>query len=114
MAEAEFRTHDQTKRVEMFPGVSRRTLAVGDRLTLVRIELAEGAVVPEHSHLHEQSGTLISGRMLLRIGAEEREISDGASYLIPGDMPHYVRALAPCVLVEVFSPPREDFKAADA
>jgi len=114
MADAEFRTYDQTKRVEMFPGVVRHTLAVGDRITLVRIDLDEGAVVPEHSHMHEQSGTLISGCMLLRIGTEERELGEGASYLIPGDAPHYVKALAPCVLVEVFSPAREDFKAADA
>ncbi len=113
MAEARFRTHAETNAVEMFPGVVRYFLASGDRQTLVRITLAEGAVVPEHSHMHEQAGTVVSGRMVLRIGQDEREIEAGTSYLIPGDVPHYVRALEPTVLVEVFAPVREDFVAAE-
>lgn len=109
MAETRFRGFDETHPVEMFPGVVRRTLVSGDRQTLVRIDLAHDAQVPEHTHPHEQAGTVVTGRILLRVGDESRELDEGASYLIPGDAPHFVHALAPTTLVEVFAPVREEF-----
>lgn len=109
MAEARFRALDATNPIEMFPGVVRRTLVSGDRQTLVRIDLAHDAEVPEHTHPHEQAGTVVTGRIHLRVGAEEQDLDEGASYLIPSDVPHFVRALAPTTLVEVFAPVREEF-----
>jgi len=67
--------------------------------------------VPEHRHPHEQAGTVITGRILLRVGGESQEPGEGASYLIPGDAPHFVQALAPTPLVEVFAPVREEFSS---
>lgn len=109
MADARFRDLGDTRPIEMFPGVVRRTLVSGDRQTLVRIDLAHDAEVPEHTHPHEQAGTVITGRILLRIGDEVQELDEGASYLIPGDAPHFVHALQPTTLVEVFAPVREEF-----
>ena len=109
MADPRFRDFGDTKPVEMFPGVVRRTLVSGDRQTLVRIDLALHSEVPEHAHPREQAGTVVMGRILLRIGQDEHELDEGASYLIPGDAPHFVRALAPTTLVEVFAPVREEF-----
>lgn len=109
MADARFRALETTNPIEMFPGVVRRTLVSGDRQTLVRIDLALDAEVPEHTHPHEQAGTVVAGRIHLRIGTQEQDLDEGASYLIPGDLPHFVRALAPTTLVEVFAPVREEF-----
>ena len=109
MSEARTRTYGDLKPVEMFPGVVRRTLVSGDRLTLVEIRLAPGAEVPEHTHPHEQAGHVASGRVHFRIGAQESELGPGDSYLIPGDLPHFVRALDSATLIEVFSPVREEF-----
>jgi quercetin dioxygenase-like cupin family protein len=99
--------------VEMFPGVTRRTLVSGDNATLVEIRLAAGAEVPEHTHPHEQAGYLATGRIAIRFGSagdeEPREIGEGASYLIPGGVPHFVRALEAATLVEVFAPVRAEF-----
>jgi quercetin dioxygenase-like cupin family protein len=111
MAEPRFRGLDETNPIEMFPGVVRRTLVSGDRQTLVRIDLTHDAEVPEHTHPHEQAGTVILGRILLRIGDEVQELDEGASYLIPSDAPHFVHALQPTTLVEVFAPAREEFAA---
>ena len=109
MADPRFRPHADTNPIEMFPGVVRRTLVSGDNQTLMRVELAAGAEVPEHTHPHEQAGTVVSGSILLRIHAEERELTEGASYLIPGEAPHFVRALTDSTLVEVFAPVREEY-----
>lgn len=108
-AQIRIRPFEDTNPIEMVPGVHRRTLVSGDRQTLVRFELAEGGAVPEHTHPHEQAGTVITGRMRFRIGDQEAEVAPGGSYLIPGNVPHSAVALEPSVLVEVFAPVREEF-----
>ena len=50
--------------VEMLPGVVRRTLTEGERMMLIEVTLQQGAVVPLHTHPHEQIGYLASGRLL--------------------------------------------------
>jgi|SRR5690606_10531352 len=109
MAEIRVRPFDETNPIEMLPGVTRRTLVSGDGHTLVRFELAEGGEVPEHTHPHEQAGTVIVGRVRFRIGDREAEVSPGDSYLIPGNVPHAAVALEASVLVEVFAPVREEY-----
>ncbi len=97
------------KPVDAFPGVVRKLLGSGEKLTLVTIEVEKDNVVPEHVHPHEQAGTVISGRISIRLGDQTSVLDEGAAYLIPGGLPHEVTALAPTALIEVFSPVREDF-----
>jgi quercetin dioxygenase-like cupin family protein len=100
-----------TTPVEMLPGVVRRTLTAGERTMLIEVTLAQGAVVPSHSHPHEQIGYLASGRLLFEVGDERRELFPGDSWLVPSDVPHRVTALEASVAIDVFSPPREDYRA---
>lgn len=109
MAQPRTREYADTNPIEMFPGVVRRTLVSGDRLTLVQITLSPGAEVPAHTHPHEQAGTVADGRIHLEVDGATAELGPGASYLIPGDAPHFVRALDAATLIEVFSPVREEF-----
>ncbi len=109
MPEPRTRPYADTRPVDMFPGVVRRTLVSGANLTLVEVTLSPGAEVPEHTHVHEQAGTVDAGRVHMRIGDVETELGPGDSYLIPGDASHYVRAIDAVRLVEVFSPVREEF-----
>ena len=111
MSAPRWRLLNETNAVAAFPGVTRRTLVSGDHLTLVRIELEQGATVPQHVHPHEQAGTVISGRIRLSMprGSGPRDLGPGASYLIPGDLPHEVTALTDAVVAEVFSPVRREF-----
>jgi len=95
--------------VEMLPGVVRRTLTAGERTMLIEVTLAQGAVVPSHSHPHEQIGYLASGRLLFEVGDERRELAPGDSWLVPSDVPHQVTALEASVAIDVFSPPREEY-----
>jgi quercetin dioxygenase-like cupin family protein len=102
--------YDSASPVEMFPGVVRRTLTDGDSLMLIEVTVEEGAVVPLHTHPHEQTGYLISGRFLFELGDEKREIGPGDCWLVPSNVPHQVTALERCLLVDIFSPPREDYR----
>ena len=96
--------------VEMLPGVVRRTMSEGERMMLVEVTLDNGAEVPLHTHPHEQVGYLASGRLLFEIGDEKRELSAGDSWLVPSNVPHQVTALETSVAIDIFSPPREEYR----
>jgi quercetin dioxygenase-like cupin family protein len=96
--------------VEMVPGVTRRTLSTSERMMLIDVVLEKGAVVPSHSHPHEQIGYLASGRVLFELGDERRELGPGDSWLVPPNVPHQVTALEPSLAIDVFSPPREEYR----
>ncbi len=102
--------HNSVTPVEMFPGVVRRTITYGERLMLVEVAIDEGAVVPMHTHPHEQTGYLISGRFLFELGHEQRELGPGDCWLVPSNVPHQVTALETSLCVDIFSPPREEYR----
>lgn len=103
------RRRDVIRSIDAFPGVVRRTLHSGDHITLVEITIASGHEVPEHVHPHEQAGNVREGRVRFTIGGVVSELEAGDAYLIPGGIVHHVVAIAPAILIEAFSPPREDF-----
>ncbi len=104
-----FRTNAEATPIEMFPGVTRRTLNSGDHTTLIEVVLTRAAVVPAHTHPHEQIGYVSSGRVRFVIAGEAIELAAGDSYLVPGGASHEVTALEPSVCVDVFSPVREEY-----
>lgn len=104
-----FRANAEATAVEMLPGVVRRTLTSGDRTTLIEVSLDEGAVVPAHTHPHEQIGYVVRGRVIFHIGGEKRELRAGDSYLVPGGASHDVTALEASVCIDIFSPVREEY-----
>lgn len=93
----------------LFPGVEIRTTA-GAQLMLSVVHFKPGAIVPEHSHPHEQMGMLLSGRLEFTIDGVTRLLDPGDQWRIPGGMPHTVRALDdPAVALDIFHPVREDY-----
>ncbi len=96
--------------VEMLPGVVRRTLGLTDRLMLLEIRLQAGATVPRHAHPHDQVGYVISGEVIFTIGDQNIRCGPGDGYAIPGGVEHAAHATVDAVLVEVFHPPREEYR----
>jgi quercetin dioxygenase-like cupin family protein len=82
-----------------------------EQMMMVLNATLPGHSVPTHSHPHEQIGMVYSGRAILRIGDEEREVGAGDLYCIPANVPHSDTALgdAPFVMLDIFYPVREDF-----
>jgi quercetin dioxygenase-like cupin family protein len=93
----------------MFPGVVRRTLTSGDRMTLVEVSLAKGVTMPIHRHEHEQVGYVASGRLRFEIGGETQDLREGDSYLVLSNVPHKASALEDSVAIYIFSPPRTEY-----
>ena len=97
--------------IEPVPGCRLRT-PHGRHLMLSYLEMDAGAEVPLHSHPHEQGGVLLEGTLELTIGDETRRVAAGSLFLIPPDVPHRAVAIdGPAVVLDVFSPIREDYAA---
>jgi quercetin dioxygenase-like cupin family protein len=90
-------------------GVVLKTLVYGERTSLCEFRIEKGTVLPSHRHPHEQTGYLVSGRMNLTVGDEEFEVEPGDGWCIPGETEHSAEAFENVVLVEVFSPVREEY-----
>ena len=92
------------------PGVTAR-IASGERLMFSLVTLEPGAVVPVHTHPHEQMGMMVSGTMEFTVAGETRVLSGNGMYLVPGGVPHAAKA-GPhgAVALDAFSPPREEYR----
>ena len=66
--------------------------------------------MPLRSHPHEQGGILIRGQLELTIGDETRLCEAGSMFIIPPHIPHRAVAVGgPAVVLDCFSPVREDY-----
>jgi len=107
----EWSERDALPFVEPMPGVTMRLL-VGERTMAAWVGLAPGAVVPEHRHPHEQIGFVIEGTIHLTIDGETRALAPGATYTIPPHVSHGATTDPEgCLVLDIFSPPREDYLA---
>ena len=95
-------------------GIEQKTLVHGDQTLMVEFRLQKGAVLPRHSHPHEQTGYLVKGRLRLTIGPDVHEVLPGDSWCIPGNVLHSAEIIEESAAVEVFSPVREDYLPASA
>jgi len=104
-----FQEHSAHGYAEAMPGIQIKTLVHGDKTLMTEFLLKAGSTLPQHTHPHEQTGYLVTGRIRLSIGEEVVEAGPGDSWCIPGDMAHSAEILEDSVAVEVFSPVREDY-----
>jgi quercetin dioxygenase-like cupin family protein len=90
-------------------GIRLKTLVYGEKTLLCEFRIERGKVLPSHSHPHEQTGYLVSGRMRFIIGDERFDVEPGDSWCIRGDVEHAAETFEDSVVVEVFSPVREEY-----
>lgn len=94
---------------EALEGIRLKTLTFGEKTLMCEFRLKKGSVLPRHDHPHEQTGYLVSGKLNLIVGDERFEAEPGDSWCIPGNVAHSAEPLLDSVVVEVFSPVREDY-----
>jgi quercetin dioxygenase-like cupin family protein len=94
---------------DLLEGVKLKNLVHGKRTHLTRVKLKKGAIVPEHQHPEEQTGYLISGRLRFFSGDKDTIVSVGDCWTFAGGEMHGAEALEDTVVVECFSPLREDY-----
>ena len=95
---------------QLVPGTTAG-LAWGEKIMLSLVEIGPGSVVPMHTHPHEQAGIVVEGEFDFIIGGEKRRVKPGDMYIIPGGVQHSAIGLErKAVVLDVFSPPREDYQ----
>ena len=94
----------------IFPGVDIYTTYC-QHMMLSLVEMEPHAVVEEHCHPHEQMGFMLEGEADFTIGGQPMRVAAGQMWRIPGGVMHKVVAGdRPVRALDVFHPPREDYK----
>lgn len=107
-----FHQYKDATSVQMAPGLIRRTLISGETLMICRFDLEGGVEIPGHSHPHYQAGYVVSGLIRVTVDGQSSTLGPGDSYCAPSGILHSAIALEKTVVVDTFSPPREDYRTA--
>jgi quercetin dioxygenase-like cupin family protein len=113
MSEATHHRWDEIPREQVSPLLARKLLT-GERVMLAQVYLQKGCIVPRHQHVHEQLSYVVEGALKFWVGegeGEERIVGSQEVLQLPSNVWHAAEALADTVVLDVFSPPREDWLA---
>jgi quercetin dioxygenase-like cupin family protein len=86
-----------------------RRYVMGDRVTVARFELAGGGIVPRHAHENEQVTCVLSGALRFAFDGQEIVARAGDVVQIPSWVEHEVQVIEDAVVIDVFSPVRQDW-----
>lgn len=91
------------------PGIQRQVYGYDDRVMLVKVKFEKDAVGELHQHPHTQVSYVESGVFELTIGEEKQLLKTGDGFYVPPNTLHGSVCLESGILIDVFSPHREDF-----
>ncbi|HVF97821.1 MAG TPA: cupin domain-containing protein [Flavisolibacter sp.] len=91
------------------PGMKRKIMAFDERLMVVKVEFEQGGIGTLHSHHHTQITHVESGIFEVEISGEKKVLTAGDVFYVPPHAVHGALCLEAGVLIDVFSPMREDF-----
>ena len=94
---------------ELMPGFNGRFIH-SDGMTVAHWEIDAGSELPNHTHAQEMIINLLEGEFELTVDGETRVLSAGAVVVIPSDVPHAGKALTDCRILDVWHPPRDDYR----
>jgi quercetin dioxygenase-like cupin family protein len=94
---------------QIMPGFVGRFIH-SERMTFALWEFTEGAVLPLHSHPHEQVIHVLDGRLSITVGGVEHRLGPGEVLVVPADAPHEGVMLTDARVLDVFAPVREDYR----
>ncbi|WBO85464.1 cupin domain-containing protein [Hymenobacter yonginensis] len=90
-------------------GVRRKVLTYDPQLMLVRVEFAAGSIGAPHRHVHTQMTHVVSGVFEATVGGRMQVLRAGDTFHAPSEVVHGVVCVEAGVLLDAFSPMREDF-----
>ncbi len=91
------------------PGIQRQIMGLDGKIMMVKVRFEAGAVGQLHEHHHSQVTYVESGEFEMTIGDEKKTLKGGDAFYIPPHVLHGCVCTQPGVLLDVFSPAREDF-----
>ena len=100
---------EDTVWTEVAPGNRRAVLSHRPEMMLVAFRFDEGAVGAPHSHPHTQVSYVAEGAFDVTIDGVTTRLAAGSSFIVAPNLVHGVVALAPGLLIDTFTPRRDDF-----
>ncbi len=94
---------------QVAPGMKRKIMAYDEKLMMVRVQFEKNAIGVVHQHYHSQITNVESGVFEVEIGGEKKVLKAGDAFYIPPNILHGAVCIEPGVLIDIFSPMREDF-----
>ena len=104
-----FRKKNTGESKQLLEGIELTTLVHGEKTLMGQFKIAKGSAIPPHSHPHEQTGFLVAGKLRFNVEGEVMDTEPGDSWCLAGGVEHSAEALEDSVIIEVFSPVREDY-----
>lgn len=101
--------HHAVHPVTMLPGLVRCTLATSEKMMICEFTFEARVRIPMHSHPHEQVGYVVKGSVEMTIDGQTEIMNQGDSYCASSNVPHSAFTLEPTVIIDTFTPPREDY-----
>lgn len=99
----------EIKQRELAKGIKGRYFHTNS-MTIGFVDIEKGAILPPHSHFHEQTTQITEGQLEMTIDGVTQVLEPGVITLIPSNIVHSARALTDCKVVDIFSPVREDYR----
>lgn len=90
-------------------GIERQLFGFDDSVMMAKVRFEKGAVGEMHSHVHTQVSYVESGSFEMTIGDEKKIINTGDGFYVHPNVRHGTVCLEAGVLIDVFSPARQDF-----
>ena len=91
------------------PGLTRRVGAHNEKLFLAEHRMEKAWVGVRHSHPHEQIVYIVSGKLKVTVGNETFEAAAGDSFVVAGGVEHQASAIEESIVIDVFTPCRQDY-----
>ena len=95
--------------IDLGGGVRRKIMGYDGQLMMVKVYFEKGAVGSQHTHYHSQATFVASGKFELTIGDEVKVLEAGDGYYVAPEVLHGCVCLEEGILIDTFSPVREDF-----
>jgi len=94
---------------ELGGGVSRKILGTDNQIMMVKVKFEKDAVGSPHQHFHTQATYCASGKFEFTVDGETSIVEAGEGVYISPNLLHSAVCLEAGILIDVFSPVREDF-----
>ncbi|MBN2601557.1 MAG: cupin domain-containing protein [Candidatus Marinimicrobia bacterium] len=106
------KTHIRNSEVpleQVAEGLSRQIMGYDTDLMLVRVFFKKGAIGTEHTHTHQQVSYVEKGVFEVNIDGKKEVLKTGDAFVVPSGTLHGAVCLEDGILIDTFSPMREDF-----
>ncbi|MBO9612340.1 MAG: cupin domain-containing protein [Dyadobacter sp.] len=109
LKEKEFIADSEIAWEDLGGGLKRKIMAYDANLMMVKVAFETGGIGTLHSHFHTQMSYVESGEFEITIGERKQVLRQGDVYYIPPHVVHGALCLSAGMLVDIFTPMREDF-----